>query len=129
MTIQASRTQLKIRLCPYYRLPQLPVTSANDTAERLPVCTALGFPHVIDRARARSLCRTCDYTTCQRFLDARSSWTSITESTAREDPLTRRLANSAKWVIGIPVVITLMIVLALWITEHVLLAASMTIVW
>jgi hypothetical protein len=112
-------------VCPFYRLPQLKPGELLTPEERCPRCAAFNNNEPIEAQQARRLCRTSAYPSCQRFQLAtpqRGSYARrhlADQSLSEEPTLLRQLLQSAVWVIGIPVVITLAIVVALWITEHV----------
>jgi hypothetical protein len=90
------------------------------------MCVALDEPLELNREQARSLCRSCDHQSCRRFREA-SSPDRASNAATIDQSVQRRLVGSALWVIGIPVAITLMIVLALWLTEHVWLSTQTAI--
>lgn len=113
-----TRKRTAIRICPYYRLPQVGRNAAADGGCSPPSCTALRNPAPLGPDVAARLCRSGAFRTCERYQRARSSehrqWTD-----SRELTLTRRLLTSALWVLGIPTAITLAILVAAWITEKV----------
>ena len=124
------------RICPYYRLPQLVPIREHPRVQRLPRCLALDTPQSITREQASSLCRSGEFPTCQWYQQSgsiaperpfqikrptipRASAPTVEGTATAEQPLSRQLVNSAVWVIGIPTAITLIIMLAIWITENV----------
>jgi hypothetical protein len=128
------------QVCPCYRLPQLtPGRALADTA-RLPVCTALEEPLRVSHEQATRLCRSGQFPSCERFRiatpgrqatgsfrvgQAFSGFTTVAESTS----VSRQLITSAAWVIGIPTAITLLILLAIWITENVWMPTEAAFTW
>ncbi|MEX2425190.1 MAG: hypothetical protein WD401_00330 [Thermomicrobiaceae bacterium] len=114
------------RVCPCYRLPQLAPGTALTGRARLPVCTALDEIAHINHEKAARLCRSGAFPTCDRFISAYPDWQPTTPvanpasaPSTTEFSISRQLLSSAAWVIGIPTAITLMIILAIWITENV----------
>jgi hypothetical protein len=86
-------------------------------------------PEHLERQTIETLCRTGNFPTCPRFQDAytksRTSerFTDDRSASSEADdawyPIPRQLLSSAAWVIGIPTAITLLIVIAIWLTENV----------
>lgn len=106
-----------VRVCPYYRLPQFGRLQSSATSPHLPVCNALDPPRTLDLETASTLCRSGKFPTCHRYQHAQKAVDS-TKQRSSEPPLARRLLISALWVIGIPTGITLLILIAAWITEN-----------
>lgn len=106
------------RICPYYRLPEIGRHASTAPGEHRPNCTAVAPPEPLDRETATALCRSGAYPTCRRYRRV-SPEASGRAKRGGHPSLARRLLTSALWVIGIPTAITLMILIAAWITEKV----------
>ncbi len=113
------RTQAN-RICPYYRLPQLIPVDAPDAERDLPICSAQSPSAPIRLEHAANMCRSGRYPQCSRYPKPLVQHATSDNATHPDyEDLTRKLFTSALWVIGIPVGITLLLVLAMWFTENI----------
>lgn len=111
-------TRSATRVCPYFRLPRFGRLEPSGNSPGLPACTALAPPHDLDHETAARLCRSGAYPRCSWFRTAQPAAIATRRYTS-EPPLGKKLLTSALWVIGIPTGITLLILIAAWITENV----------
>ncbi len=138
-----SRKQIPLRrVCPYYRLPQLRPGQSLSGRERLPVCAVGELDAHVSFRQAQELCRSGEYPTCDWFRRADPNWAkgdtapimvgaaarSGNAAGAETHPLSRQLLSSALWVVGIPTAITLIIIMAIWVTENVWMPTQQIIV-
>jgi hypothetical protein len=119
------------RICPCYRLAQLiQIDSPEAQNPGLPICAALNPAINIDREMAGKLCRSGEFPTCDRFRTAYPNWSpddhyfpyrsgSSHSATAPSVEFRQQVLSSIAWIIGIPMAITIAIMLAIWITENV----------
>jgi hypothetical protein len=102
-------------VCPYYQIRQLQPRGQKPDGPR---CRAVQRDRLIETGTARQLCRSGAYQQCQRYVAIHPQTTRPLQHTLRTSTA-KRLLSSALWVIGIPLAITLLILLAAWFTEHV----------
>jgi hypothetical protein len=123
-------------------MPQLSPDEALRESARRPVCVALDEAEYLTRETAAELCRASRFPSCDRFQIAFPDWnpddqgwpartspgTLDPESATALSPVTRQLISSAAWVIGIPTAITVLIMLAIWLTENVWMPTEAVII-
>lgn len=127
MTMAQTPSRSAIRVCPYYRLPQLAHRELTQGGCPRPTCAAVAIPQSLAPEEVASLCRSGAFQTCHRYQRARARGRPPVAGPP-EPSLSRKLLTSALWVIGIPTAITLAILIAAWITEKLWVATEQLII-
>ena len=123
--------------CPWYQLPQLRPGATPPARERVSFCRAAG--RSIDTAHIRGYCHSGAYANCPWYRMPASGPNGAAATRGLGSPTeanrnhadssdavstARRITSSALWIVGIPAVITLLILILAWLTENVWIATQ-----
>ncbi len=100
-------------VCPYYQAASTNGTRGGGAAR----CAATPLRSLIPDSRERAFCLTADHPRCPLFQAIRQPVAAPAPEPVTDDSLGRSLLVSAAWVVGIPLALVLIILIAALLTE------------